>query len=190
MLAYTWGVCNQKPTRSLVELTFSNDYSNECQLPLNGIYYQSENRYYTIPFSCLGISPDKLLTDCPEVATNMKSLVASTCSASIPKVCEQQYDLNPPFSCVQNTYPDVLTVISLAFSNTTAIATVIAILIGVLLSRMHKQYTPTPAELDIVNPPSTPTLSSSSSSNSSSSNKRVCPSSVPGHVVPAQMFSV
>jgi len=173
MLAYTWGVCDQKPTRSLVELTFSNDYSNECQLPLNGIYYQSENRYYTIPFSCLGIAPDRLLTDCDEVATNMKSLVASTCSASIPKVCEQQYDLNPPFSCVQNTYPDVLTVLSLAFSNTTALAAFMATLVGVLLSRMHKQYAPTQAELDIVNPPSTSSPSSSTllSSDSDSSIK-------------------
>ena len=64
MLAYTYGVCDGAVTKGLVELTFSNDYSSKCQLPSTGLYYQSENRYFAIPYSCLGIAYDKLLTDC------------------------------------------------------------------------------------------------------------------------------
>lgn len=32
MLAYTWGICDSNVTRSLVEITFSNDFSNVCQV--------------------------------------------------------------------------------------------------------------------------------------------------------------
>ena len=38
--------------------------------------------------------------------------------ASISKVCEQQYDLNPPFSCAINIHSDPLTILSLVASNT------------------------------------------------------------------------
>jgi len=154
MLAYTWGVCDGQVTRGLVEITFSNDYSNACPLPNTGLYYQSENQYFGIPVSCAGIAPDKLLADCPEVAANMKALVASTCAASIPKVCQQQYELNPPFSCVGNTYASPLTVLSLAFSNTNLFVSVLALVVAAALARLHKNYRPTQAELALANPPS------------------------------------
>ena len=32
MLGFTWGICSGTVTRSLVELTFSNDYTNECEV--------------------------------------------------------------------------------------------------------------------------------------------------------------
>ena len=152
MLAYSWGVCADNVTRNLVELTFSNDYSNECQLPKTGLYYQSKNQYFVIPFNCLGIAHDKLLTHCPEIKANMKALADATCADSITKVCRQQYDLNPPFSCVENTYPLPLTVLSLAFSNTNALASALAIIVSALLSRVYKNYRPTEAELQVANP--------------------------------------
>jgi hypothetical protein len=156
MLAYTWGVCDGQMTRGLVEITFSNDYSNQCQLPKTGLYYQSENQYFAVPYSCLGVAPDKLLVDCPEVAANMKALVASTCAASIPKVCQQQYELNPPFSCVGNTYASPLTVLSLAFSNTYLVASILALLVTTVLSRLHKNYRPNAFELSVFNPSAPP----------------------------------
>jgi hypothetical protein len=152
MLAYTWGVCDGAVTRGLVEITFSNDYSNQCQFPSTGLYYQSENQYFGIPYSCLTIVPDKLLTDCPEIKANMKSLVGSTCAASIPKVCQQQYELNPPFSCITDVYPSTLTVLSLSFSNTIALASALAVIVAAVLGRMHKNYRPSQREMALANP--------------------------------------
>jgi hypothetical protein len=153
MLAYTWGVCDSQVTRSLVELTFSNDYSNQCPLPSTGLYYQSPNQYFVIPYSCLGIAYERLLTDCPPIAANQKALVASTCAASIPKVCQQQYDLNPPFACVTNSYASPLTVLSLAFSSTNLLATILALAVAAVLARLHRGYRPTSADLALANPP-------------------------------------
>jgi hypothetical protein len=152
MLAYTWGVCNGNVTRSLVELSFSNDYSNECQLPSTGLYYQSENRYFAIPYSCLGIAYERLLTDCPEVKANMKSLVDSTCAASIPKVCQQQYETNPPFSCVADIFSSPLTVLSLAASNTIALYGVFSFLAGFFIRRVYAQYKASIEEMKELNP--------------------------------------
>ena len=82
---------------------------------------------------------DKLLTDCVEVKANMKALADSTCKASIPKVCQQQYELNPPFSCVTNTYSSPLTIISLASSNTSAIYALFTLLVSFLISKVYKK---------------------------------------------------
>ena len=152
MLAFTWGVCAGNVTRSLVEISFSNDYSNECQLPKTGLYYQSENQYFSIPISCLGIPYENLLTDCPEVKANMQKLVKKSCAASILKVCQQQYDLNPPFACVGNTYPSPLSVLSLALSNTSALVSFLAVVLALLLSRFHRHYQPSEAEVALSNP--------------------------------------
>ena len=151
MLAYTWGICNDNVTRSLVEITFSNDYSNVCKEG-GGLYYQSPNEYFSIPYACLGIAYDKLLTDCPDIKANMKALVDSTCKASIRKLCQQQYDLNPPFSCVTYLAPSPLSVLSLAFSNTMALSTLLAAVVAALLSRMHKNYKATALEMALANP--------------------------------------
>ena len=134
-----------------MEISFSNDYSNECLLPSTGLYYQGPNQYFVIPYSCLGIAYDKLLTDCPEVKANMKSLVDSTCAASIPKACQQQFDFNPPFACVSKSYPSPLTALSLSLSNTSALATLLALVVAAALARAHKRYRPTPEELALVN---------------------------------------
>ena len=152
MLAYTWGACSGNVTRNVVELTFSNDYSNECQLPSTGLYYQSENRYFSIPISCLGIAYDKLLTDSPEVKANMKSLVDSTCAASIPKVCQQQYETNPPFSCVADIFSSPLTILFLAASNTIALYGVFSFLAGFFIRRVYAQYKASIEEMKELNP--------------------------------------
>ena len=151
MLAFTWGVCDGSVTRGLVELSFSNAYSNECPLPQTGLYYQSPNVYYAIPFACLGIAYDKLLTDCPEIRANMKALVDASCEASIAKVCRQQYDLNPPFSCVTDVYPSALTVISLSSANATTLATFLALVVAALLTRTHRHYRPSEQDIAMVN---------------------------------------
>jgi hypothetical protein len=151
MIAYTYGICSGETTRSLVELTFSNDYSNQCQLPSTGLYYQSPNQYFAIPFGCLGIAYDKLLTDCPEVKANMAALVTSTCQASIDKVCTTQYTQNPPFACSKPITPSPLTVISLAGSNTMALASLVATLVALFLGRRYKNYAPSAEDLSLVN---------------------------------------
>lgn len=155
MLSYTYGFCDGAVTRSLVEVTFSNTYNNQCKLPSRGLYYQSENRHYTIPYSCLTIPHERLLTDCPEVARNMKRLISDTCQASIAKVCKSQYADNPPFACLRNNATPPLTVISLAGSNTMAIASFLATLVAAILTRMYRKYVPTANELRITNPPET-----------------------------------
>lgn len=81
----------------------------------------------------------------------MKALVNASCQASIPKVCQQQYDLNPPFSCVRYLSPSPLSVISLAFSNTMALSTLLAALVTAVLSRLHSKYRATPDELALAN---------------------------------------
>ena len=101
---------------------------------------------------CLSIPYEKLLTECPEIKANMKSLVDSTCQASIEKVCRQQYELNPPFSCVTYLSPSPLSVISLAFSNTMALSTFLAVVVAAILARMHKNYRATAEEMALVNP--------------------------------------
>jgi len=58
MIAYTWGECSGNVTRSLVEITFSNDYSNTCALPSTGIYYQvSGHHSFTPPLHFSHFSP-------------------------------------------------------------------------------------------------------------------------------------
>ena len=82
----------------------------------------------------------------------MKALVDSTCTASIPKVCKQQYDLNPPFSCVTFLAPSPLSVLSLAFSNTMALSALLAAMVAAVLTRAHKGYKPTADEIALTNP--------------------------------------
>ena len=147
MLAYTYGVCDGKPKSELVELTFSNDFSHACQLPKTGLYYQSENQYFAIPYSCLGIAYDKLLTNCAEIKANMKALVDDTCADSISKICSTQYSENAPYACIKEQYTPPLTVISLAGSNTMAIAGVLAgIIAGFLRSKHNFNYRATDQE--------------------------------------------
>ena len=152
MLAYTWGLCAGNVTRSLVEIHFNNVYSNVCKQPHSGLYYQSPNRYFAIPYTCLGIAYDKLLTDCPDIKANMAALVGLTCQASIEKVCREQYDNNPPFTCTSYLKPSVLSVLSLSFSNTMAVATLLAFVVARLLSLVHhNRYNPTEADMALAN---------------------------------------
>ena len=130
-----------------MELTFSNDYSHACPLPKTGLYYQSKNQYFAIPYSCLGIAYDKLLTDCAEIKANMKALVDDTCADSISKICSTQYSENAPYACIKQQYTPALTVISLAGSNTMAIAGVLAgIIAGFLRSKHNFNYRATDQE--------------------------------------------
>ena len=146
MVTYSWGVCNGKVASTLIELTGTTSFANSCTEP-NGMYYQAPNYYYPIPYSCLGISYDKLLTDCNEIATSMKTLVSDTCASSISKVCTTQYNSNPPFTCSINVYPSVLTVLSLTVSNTLALAGFFSALAALILKSIYKQYEPTEAEM-------------------------------------------
>lgn len=151
MIAFTYGVCDNVLSKNLVELTFSNDYSNQCQLPRRGIYYQSENRYYAIPYTCLGIAYDKLLIDCPEIKANMKTLVDTSCHDSIDKVCRAQYTDNPPFACVETIYNTPLTIFSLAVSTTLTLASAVSFFIVFVITRIYHNYRATEAEITFYN---------------------------------------
>lgn len=151
MLAYTWGECNSNITKSLVEITFSNDYTNECDVG-SGLYYQSENVYYTIPYECLGIPYEKLLTDCATIKSNMKALVDATCQAAISKVCKQQYEFNPPFSCVEQTRSNPLTIISLAASNASAFYSIFTFILAFIIKRMFAAYKASEEEKQFLSP--------------------------------------
>ena len=150
MITYTWGVCNGKVMSELVELSGTTSFANSCTEP-NGLYYQAPNYYYPIPYNCLGISYDKLLTDCEEIASNMKTLVSDTCESSIPKVCSTQYNSNPPFTCSVMVYPSALTVLSLSISNTLALAGVFSAITALILKFIYKQYQPTETEIALTN---------------------------------------
>lgn len=146
MISYTWGVCNGKVMSELVELSGTTSFANSCTEP-NGLYYQAPNYYYPIPYECLGIAYDKLLTDCEEISSNMKILVSDTCESSIPKVCSTQYNSNPPFTCSIMVYPSALTVLSLSVSNTLALAGVFSAIAALILKFIYKQYQPTAVEI-------------------------------------------
>jgi len=153
MLAYTWGICDGNITRSLVEITFNNDYSNICKSPSTGMYYQSPNYYHPIPFDCLGIAYDKLLTYCPSIKAKMHKLVNDTCAVSIPKLCKTQYEQNPPFSCTKLEYSTPLTVLSLAASNTLTLFGLFSVLTYAILFYLYTKYEPTLEELNFLAPP-------------------------------------
>jgi len=140
MLAYTYGVCNNVLTKSVVEFSGTLDYSVQCEQQ-NGIYYQSPNVYYPLPLDCLGIPYDQLLTNCHAVAENMKSLVDTTCAKSIEKVCATQYNNNPPYTCTEDTRASILTVLSLTFSTTMVIIGAMAIMLTVYLTLMYPNHT-------------------------------------------------
>lgn len=156
MISYTWGLCKGVNTKSLVEIAFNNDYSNECQQPGSGIYYQSGNPYHSFPFECLGIPYDKLATDCPIIKANLDALVKTSCDAAITKLCTQQYESNPPFSCVQNLHSDGLTIISLAASNTMTFFTLFTIVLSMVLAQVYKKYKSPDDEFLALNPKEAP----------------------------------
>jgi len=83
----------------------------------------------------------------------MKALVKDTCVASIPKVCQQQYDFNPPFACVSNSYTGPLTVISLSFSDANLFATIMGLVVASALAWKYKDYSPSESEIILSNPP-------------------------------------
>lgn len=150
MVAYSWGVCNGNVTSELIELSGTSSFANSCTEP-NGIYYQSPNRYYPIPYKCLGISHSKLLTDCEEIAKEMQILVDDTCPDSIPTVCKTQYNSNPPFTCSVVIYPTALTVLSLSVSNTMALYGLFSAIIAIALKLVYKEYQPTETETALAN---------------------------------------
>jgi len=150
MLSYSYGLCNGAVTRGMVELSFSSDYSNVCAAG-NGLYYQGPNQYFPFPVECLGIPPADLLTKCPSIAANQKVLVASSCQASIEKICTTQYTDNPPFLCSTTVAPQPLTVLSLSVSNTLTVSGLLSIALALLLARIFSRYRPSEEEIEEAN---------------------------------------
>jgi hypothetical protein len=81
----------------------------------------------------------------------MKSLVDSTCAASIPKVCQKQFE-NPPFSCAADIYNSPLTVLSLASSNTMAFYGLFSFAAVYLIKSWGNKWLASNQDVALVNP--------------------------------------
>jgi hypothetical protein len=67
-------------------------------------------------------------------------------------VCQQQYETNPPFSCVADIFSSPLTVLSLAFSNTAALYGVFSLASAFFLRRYWVNYQSSNEEMKALNP--------------------------------------
>lgn len=133
MVMYTYGVCNGAFESDFIEVSNSLDFSVVCPHP-NGYYYQSPNIWVPTPAECSAMQPTELLSSCENVASSMHELVAFTCSASFDKICKASFDDNPPFSCSKQQTSPLLTVISLAYSNTLAVYGALSFVIATLFA--------------------------------------------------------
>ena len=139
MLAYTYGVCNNEVTKGLVEVSSTLDYSIVCTSGM-GYYYQSPNEFYSMPLECM---TQQTLTDyssflsCPQIQSQLDELKASTCEASIEKICTASYDDNPPFSCSRKVGLNVFSIIGQATSNASICYTIASLLVMYIFNKYH-----------------------------------------------------
>jgi hypothetical protein len=106
------------------------------------VYYQ-DNQYFSVPPSCAGAfgGADKVdstsLYQCHALARIANNFTSSKCDDSFSKVCRAAYTDNPPYSCTQATKPDFLTTLGSALGNASALWSLTAILITVMLRRLY-----------------------------------------------------
>ena len=105
MLSFSYGVCDGKNTNLFVNVSSFGSYEQICPRS-DGFYYQRPNVWFDTPTSCAGMQPDALMSDCPDVAENMRVLVKSHCEASKARLCHLSFTENPPFQCVDYVYLD------------------------------------------------------------------------------------
>jgi hypothetical protein len=67
-------------------------------------------------------------------------------------VCQQQYETNPPFSCVADIFSSPLTVLSLAISNTLALTGFFSLLAAFVIRRFYSDFKASSEELEALNP--------------------------------------
>lgn len=139
MLAYTYGVCNNEITRGLVEVSSTLDYSIVCTSGM-GYYYQSPNEFYAIPPECMTqqtLTNHSSFLSCPQIQTKLDELKASTCEASIEKICTASYDDNPPFSCSRKVGLNVFSIIGQASSNASICYTIASLIVMYIFNKYH-----------------------------------------------------
>lgn len=141
MLSYSYALCNGRLEKLFVNVSTDMSYDVLCTEE-NGFYYQAANVWYPTPMQCATMQPPELLSQCPDVVSNMEQLKADTCSDSITTLCDAAYTLNPPFTCERDNHLTILEILASSFADTQAVKVVVSFLCAVILALWYKSYEP------------------------------------------------
>lgn len=130
-LSYSYWLCNNASLKHY-DLNATSTCTEAQQL-----IYSSANKWYMTPSVCQNdTSTSTLLGACSSAASNAASFY-SKCEESYSQVCDYYFS-SPPYSCTKKVYNTALTILSQAFSASSAIYGAFAIILVLMLKKYFR----------------------------------------------------